>query len=65
MSEKDLLEKGEQARQCLKRAVHDELVKKARLGQSVIVNRDGKPYKVSAAEALRVQEEAEKYGTDR
>jgi hypothetical protein len=61
MSEKELLEKGEQARQCLKRAVYDELVKKAKLGQNVIINRGGKPYKVSAAEVLRVQEEEEEY----
>ncbi|MDF7798348.1 hypothetical protein P4C99_02675 [Pontiellaceae bacterium B1224] len=52
---------GEEARQVLKSAVHDELVKKAKLGQDVIVNRDGKPYKIPAAEALRIQEEANEY----
>ena len=61
MSEKELLKKGEQGRQCLKRAVHDELVKKAKLGQDVIINRNGEPYKVSAAEALRIQEESPEY----
>ncbi len=55
MSEKELLEKGEQARQCLKRAVHDEFVKKAKMGQSVIINRGGQPYKISAAEALLIE----------
>jgi hypothetical protein len=65
MTDNELFKKGEDARQCLKRAVHDELVKKAKLGQNVIINRDGKPYKISAAEALRVQEEGEKYGSDR
>ena len=61
MNEKSIIEKTEEARQCLKEAVHDELVKKAKLGQDVIINRDGKPYKVSAAEALRIQEESSEY----
>ena len=52
---------AEEARQCLKAAVHDELVKKAKLGQDVIINRDGEPYKISAAEALRIQEESLEY----
>ena len=55
---------AEGARQSLERAVHDEFVKKAKLGQNVIINRGGKPYKIPAAEALRVQEESEKYGSD-
>lgn len=63
MSEKSILEKTEEARQCLKRAVHDEMVKKAKLGQDVIVSRDGKPYKISASEALQVQEEGGEYGS--
>jgi hypothetical protein len=37
------------------------MVKKAKLGQHVIINRAGKPCKVSAAEALRIQEESPKY----
>ncbi len=52
---------AEEARLCLKAAVHDELVKKAKLGQDVIINRNGEPYKISAAEALRVQEESPEY----
>ncbi len=64
MSKEYLLKKTEEARLCMKRAVHDELVKKAKLGQSVIVNRGGQPYKVSAAEALRVQEEGGEYRTN-
>ena len=63
MSDGNILEMAEVARQCLKQAVHDELVKKAKLGQDVIINRDGQPYKVSAAEALRIQEEGPEYGT--
>ena len=65
MSNKDILEKTEEARQCLKRAVHDELVKKAKLGQDVIINCDGNPCKVSASEALRIQEEGPEYGTEK
>ena len=61
MNEKNILEKTEEARLCLKQAVHDELVKKAKLGQDVIINRAGKPYKVSAEEALRIQEESPEY----
>ena len=52
-----------EALDCLRRAVHDELVKKAKLGRDVIINRDGQPYKVSAAEALRIQEEGPGYGS--
>ena len=55
--------RAEKARDCMEKAVHDELVKKARLGQDVIINRDGAPYKVSAAEALRIQEEGSEYKT--
>ncbi len=49
--------KAEEARQCLQRAVHDEFVKKAKLGQDVIVSRNGKPYRIPASEALLIQEE--------
>lgn len=49
----------------MEKAVHAELVKKAKLGQDVIVNRDGKPYKISAVEALRIQESRPGYGMDR
>ncbi len=52
---------AEDALRCMKQAVHDELVKKAKLGQDVIINRDGQPYKISAAEALRIQEEGGQY----
>ena len=63
MSNEYLLKKTEEARLCMKRAVHDEFVKKAKLGQNVIINRGGQPYKISAAEALRVQEEGGEYRT--
>jgi hypothetical protein len=57
MSEKSILEKTEEARKCMKQAVHDELIKKAKLGQNVIIERNGEPFKISATEALRIQEE--------
>ena len=63
MIEKSILEKTEEARKCLKEAVHDELVKKAKLGQDVIINRNGEPYKMPASEALRLQEEPTEYKT--
>ena len=63
MMDKTILEKAEEARKCMKSAVHDELVKKAKLGQNVIINRDGEPYKISAVEALRIQEKGEEYGS--
>jgi len=62
MNEKKPSRMAEEARDCMERAVHDELVKKAKLGQDVIINRDGKPYKISADEALRIQEEGPEYG---
>lgn len=64
MNEKKPSKMAEEARQCLKEAVHDELVKKAKLGQNVIVERNGEPYKISAAEALRIQEESPLHGKE-
>lgn len=61
MKDKKPSKMAEDALACLERAVHDELVKKAKLGQDVIINREGKPYKISAAEALRIQEEDPEY----
>ena len=62
MTDTYILKKTEEARQCMERAVHDELVKKAKLGQDVIINRDGKPHKIPASEALLFQEETPEYG---
>ena len=39
---------------CLKRAVREELQKKALLGQYVIINHEGKTCRVSASEALKI-----------
>lgn len=63
MNEQKASKMAMDALQCLREAVHDELVKKAKLGQSVIIERNGKPYKISAEEALRIQEEDSEYKT--
>ena len=42
--------------ECLKKAVLEELRKKALLGQYAIISRDGKSCRVSAEEALRIAE---------
>ena len=42
--------------ECLKKAVRQELQKKALLGQYAIINRNGKACRVSAKEALQIAE---------
>lgn len=42
------------AGRCLKKAVQEELQKKALLGQYVIINRNGKACRVSAKQALKI-----------
>ncbi len=42
--------------ECLKKAVREELRKKALLGQYAIINRDGKACRVPAKEALKIAE---------
>ncbi len=39
---------------CLREAVQEEYRRKALLGQYVIINRNGKPCRVSAKQALRI-----------
>lgn len=58
MNSPQMSKRGQEALECLRRAVYDEMVKKAKLGQDVIVERDGKPCKISAAEAVREIEES-------
>ena len=57
MNSPQMSKRGQEALECLRRAVYDEMVKKAKLGHFVIVERDGKPCKISAAEAVREIEE--------
>jgi len=42
------------AGRCLRKAVREELQRKALLGQYVIINRNGKACRVSAKEALKM-----------
>ena len=42
--------------ECLRKAVREELRKKALLGQYAIINRDGKACRVPAKEALKIAE---------
>lgn len=44
------------AGECLKKAVKEELRKKALLGQYAIINRNGKACRVPAKEALQIAE---------
>ena len=44
------------AGECLKKAVRQELQKKALLGQYAIINRNGKACRVPAKEALQIAE---------
>ena len=43
-----------EAGRCLRKAVREELQRKALLGQYVIINRNGKACRVSAKQALRM-----------
>ena len=43
-----------EASRCLRKAVREELKKKALLGQYVIINRNGKACRVSAKQALKI-----------
>lgn len=43
-----------EAGRCLRKAVREELQKKALLGQYVIINRNGKACRVSAKQALKI-----------
>ena len=54
MSTKKASEKGIIACQCLRKAVRDELKKKAMLGHSAVISRNGKTCVVSAEEALKI-----------
>lgn len=80
MKNKTILKKTEEARRCMEQAVQDEIVKKALLGQNVVVSRGGKPICLPAADVLKergldlgraseeiagfVQESRSRYGTE-
>ncbi len=43
-----------EALKCLRKAVREELKRKALLGQYVIINRNNKPCRISAKQALKM-----------
>lgn len=49
-----------EAGKCLRKAVREELERKALLGQYVIINRNGKACRVSAKQALKMAKSKEK-----
>ncbi len=56
MNTETLEEMTVSAGECLKQAVRKELNTKAKLGQYAIINRNNKPCRVPASEALRIAE---------
>ncbi len=54
MITKETLKMAKQAENCLRKAVREELQKKALLGQYVIISRNGKACRVSAQQALKI-----------
>lgn len=58
MIDKETHEQAMRGERLLRKAVRDELRYKAKLDQYVIINRNGKPCKVPAEEALREAEQA-------
>lgn len=53
MNDKDIIAKAEEARLCLKRAVHDVVRKGVLQGQDLIVNEEGRPKRISSIEAAQ------------
>ena len=54
MVTKETLRMAFRAKECLRKAVQEELKLKALLGQYVIINRNGKACRVSAKQALKI-----------
>lgn len=54
MVTKETLRMAFRAKECLRKAVREELERKALLGQYVIINRNGKACRVPANEALKI-----------
>jgi hypothetical protein len=54
MTTKSMSKMTKHAGRCLQKAVRQELEKKALLGQYVIINRNNKPCRVLAKEALKM-----------
>lgn len=56
MNKKETDKMAVEAEEALREAVIDLYRRKALLGQYVIINRDGKPYRAPAKEALHIAE---------
>ncbi len=54
MVTKETLRMALRAKECLRKAVREELERKALLGQYVIINHNGKACRVPAKEALKI-----------
>jgi len=54
MNTKQMSKMAIEAGRCLRKAVREELERKALLGQYVIINRNGKCCRVSAKQALKM-----------
>lgn len=54
MSTKKITKMTAIAGECLKKAVREELQRKALLGQYVIIERNGKPCRILAKQALKI-----------
>ena len=54
MVAKETLRMAFRAKECLRKAVREELKRKALLGQYVIINRNDKPCRIPAKEALKI-----------
>jgi len=54
MKTKQMSKMAIEAGRCLRKAVREELQRKALLGQYVIINRNGKACRVSAKQALKI-----------
>jgi hypothetical protein len=54
MTTKQTSKMAADALRCLRKAVREELQRKALLGQYVIINRNGKSCRVSAKQALKI-----------
>ena len=54
MAKKQMSKMARDGLRCLRKAVREELQRKALLGQYVIINRNGRTCRVSAKEALKI-----------
>ena len=54
MVTKETLRMALRAKECLRKAVQEELKRKALLGQYVIINRNDKPFRIPAKQALKI-----------